>query len=190
MGRNMWHGHYALRKKSGQEKANLKKITGRKSPLSVFQPGPHMHSVMSYSQDGIKLTKGFEGLRLRAYKDGAGVITIGYGHTRKVFEGMEITEEIANAFLRADIREAELCVNNCVTLDSIPQNMFDALVDFVFNLGCSALRNSTMLKLLNNKNFAGAANEFEKWSHVSGKVVAGLLRRRMAEELIFTKGEK
>lgn len=141
----------------------------------------------TYSGNGIRLTEQFEGCPLDAYKDCAGVWTIGYGHTRGVFPGMSITHEIAEAFLKADIKAAETTVNKLVTAP-ITQNEFDALVDFEFNTG--GLKNSTLLRLLNLRNYEGAAREFVKWSHVSGKVVAGLLRRREAEENLFVLGDK
>ena len=70
----------------------------------------------------------------------------------------------------------------------LTQNEFDTLADFAFNAGCGAFAGSTMLKLLNAGNYAGAAGQFELWDHAAGKVVAGLLRRRDAEEAEFKAG--
>ena len=62
------------------------------------------------------------------------------------------------------------------------------MVDLAFNIGTNAEKGSTLLKLVNAGDFANAANEFAKWSHASGVVVAGLLRRRLAEKEEFTNG--
>jgi GH24 family phage-related lysozyme (muramidase) len=68
---------------------------------------------------------------------------------------------------------------------ALTQGEFDALVDFTFNLGSGNLQSSTLLKLVNEGQFETAAKEFEKWDLAGGKVVAGLLRRRKAEEQEF-----
>src|SRR5471030_674440 len=93
---------------------------------------------LTYSGAGIALTKGFEGLRLKAYRDCAGVLTIGYGHTgTDVVVGLVIDEPRAEELLRNDLQEAVDCVNRSVTVE-ISQKQFDALVDFCFNVGCGA----------------------------------------------------
>lgn len=137
------------------------------------------------SDAGISLIKRFEGLRLEAYLDAVGVWTIGYGHTGPdVFRGRTITEEEADALLRKDLGSAENCVRAAVSVP-ISQGEFDALVSFVFNLGCGALRRSTLLRLLNGGDHDGAALEFAKWNKADGKVLAGLTRRRAAEAELF-----
>lgn len=135
---------------------------------------------MRYSKQGLALTEQFEGCRLTAYLDQVGVPTIGYGHTRGVHLGMTCTQEQAEAWLREDIALCEQDVNTHVKVP-LAQGEFDALVDFAFNLGCQSLNGSTLLRLLNAGDYHGAAAEFEKWDHVGGKIVAGLLRRRQAE---------
>jgi len=67
----------------------------------------------------------------------------------------------------------------------LQQNEFDALVDFVFNLGRGAFAGSTLLKNLNAGQFDAAATQFDLWDHAGGQVVAGLLRRRQAEQAMF-----
>jgi lysozyme len=151
------------------------------------EPVPAVSNHLTYSKQGLELTKKFEGCRLTAYQDARGVWTIGYGHTGpEVHEGMTITQEEADTLLANDIKWASEVVNRMVTGYPLLQQEFDALVDFVFNVGAKAFAESTMLAELNQGNPVGAANEFEKWSHVSGKVVAGLLRRRDAERAEFT----
>jgi lysozyme len=111
--------------------------------------------------------------------------TIGVGHTGpEVKYGLVWTQDQADAQLLADVAGAVAAVNRLVTTP-LTQGEFDALVDFVFNLGVGAFAGSTMLKLLNAGNHAAAAHEFEKWDMAGGKHVAGLLRRRVAEEHEF-----
>lgn len=139
------------------------------------------------SQAGINLIKSFEGCRLKAYQDSVGVWTIGYGHTSGVYSGMTITEEQAEAFLKADLGTSERAVNRLVTY-IINQNQFDALVSFTFNLGSGNLAESTLLKKLNKGDITGAANEFDKWIYAGGEVLKGLVRRRAAEKEMFLTG--
>lgn len=139
---------------------------------------------MTYSKDGLALTEKFEGFRLTAYQDVGGVWTIGYGHTKDVQPGQVISINQADQFLMDDIQYAEDTVNELVTV-KLTQSEFDALVDFVFNVGEGNFKNSTMLKLLNSGQYLMAATEFAKWSHVSGKIVADLLNRRITEEKEF-----
>lgn len=139
------------------------------------------------SQNGINLIKSFEGCRLTAYQDSAGVWTIGYGHTAKVYSSMKITEEQAIKFLKSDIKNAENAVNSRVTY-IINQNQFDALVSFTYNVGVGNFSSSTLLKKLNQSDILGAANEFDKWVNAGGKVLKGLVRRRASEKDIFLDG--
>lgn len=140
---------------------------------------------MDYSRDGLHLTKQFEGCRLVAYQDQVGVWTIGYGHTRGVTSGMTCTQEQAEAWLQEDIARVVDAINSGVTV-VLTQGEFDALVDFGFNLGVHALKHSTLWRKLNDGDFEGAAAEFPKWDMAGGKHVAGLLRRRLAEQKRFT----
>lgn len=135
---------------------------------------------MNYSKQGLALTESFEGCRLVAYQDIRGIWTIGYGHTRYVHPNDTCTQAQAEQWLQQDI---QLCVDEVNKYVTVPltQGEFDALVDFAFNLGCASLNGSTLLRLLNQGDHQGAAGEFEKWSHAGGQVVAGLLRRRLAE---------
>lgn len=139
---------------------------------------------MIYSKAGLHLTESFETLRLVAYPDVGGVWTIGWGHTFDVREGDTCTGLQALQWLLSDIKTAEHNVNVLVKVE-LTQAEFDALVDFAFNVGVEAFRDSTMLRFLNLSNYLGAANEFERWHYVKGKECAGLLRRREQEEALF-----
>lgn len=138
-----------------------------------------------YSDAGLSLTKRYEGLRLRAYQDQGGVWTVGYGHTGKeVRAGLEITPLQAEAYLRADMRNAIDCVNRLVT-SPIEQRHFDALVDFCFNAGSGNLTRSDLLRKVNARDWPAAAEQFGLWINVNGHPNRGLVRRRAAETAMF-----
>jgi lysozyme len=140
---------------------------------------------LTYSKDGLTLTEQFEGCRLVAYQDQVGVWTIGYGHTGSgVVSGLTITQDQAEDLLTSDVAASAAYVNAAVMVE-LQQNEFDALVDFVFNLGRGAFAGSTLLKNLNAGQFDAAAAQFDLWDHAGGQVVAGLLRRRQAEQAMF-----
>jgi lysozyme len=141
-----------------------------------------------YSNAGLGMTKRFEGLRLQAYQDAAGIWTIGYGHTGSdVHAGLTITEMEASSLLCKDIAIAVDCVNRAVIAE-ISQQQFDALVDFCFNAGRGNFRNSSLLRYVNSADFAAAAVQFGLWVHAGGEVQAGLVRRRRAEAEMFRSG--
>jgi lysozyme len=140
---------------------------------------------MNISENGIALVKNSELCRLDSYQDPVGVWTVGYGHTGpEVKEGLHITQDAAEALLLSDLETVEKCIANSVSVN-LTQGQHDALCSFVFNLGCSALRNSTLLRLLNAGDDIGAAEQFKRWDHAGGKVLAGLTKRREAEAEMF-----
>jgi lysozyme len=140
--------------------------------------------MMNISEQGLELIRQHEGCRFTAYRDSVGMLTIGYGHTKGVQENDTCTAEQAAAWLSEDVKTAENCVNSAVSVE-VTHGEFDALVSFTFNLGCAALRNSTLLRKLNAEDFEGAAAEFHKWNHANGVVLAGLTARREAEREMF-----
>ena len=139
---------------------------------------------MNISQEGLSLIKKFEGCELEAYKCAAGVWTIGYGSTDGVNEGMEISQERAEMLLLEDVAVFEESVNKLVEVP-LEQNQFDALVSWTFNLGSTNLKNSTLLKVLNDKDYEGVPAQIKRWNKAGGKVLQGLIRRREAEALLF-----
>jgi lysozyme len=143
---------------------------------------------MKPSENAENLAEQFEGCKLEAYQDQAGVWTIGYGHTKGVTMESRITGETAGLLLLEDLDVAAEAVNTLVKVP-LNQNQFDALCDFVFNLGQGSFGASTMLKLINNGQFDQAGQEFSKWDKVRLNGVLtpsqGLLRRRLAEKVLF-----
>ena len=145
---------------------------------------------MEYSKQGLALTESFESCRLTAYQDVRGIWTCGWGSTGPdIVEGTIWTQEQADSRLVMDMQLAVSAVNRLVTI-GLSQGAFDAIVDFCYNCGIEAFEGSTMLKLINAGNLEAAGEEFQLWDHASGKVVAGLLRRRIAEEQEFTNGNQ
>ena len=140
--------------------------------------------MMQISKAGLDLIKQFEGLYLNAYRCPAGVPTIGYGHTAGVAMGQTITQQQADDYLRRDVRQFARAVARLVTVP-LTQGQFDALVSFAFNLGEGALAQSTLLRLLNAGDYAGAAAQFDRWNKAGGRVLPGLVRRRAAERALF-----
>ena len=141
-------------------------------------------SNMNIGQRGIEIIKHFEGCELEAYKCPAGVWTIGYGHIKGVSEGMSITQEQAEQMLLDELKEYENYINELVVVD-LSQNQFDALVSWVYNLGPANLKSSTLLKVLNSGDYAGVPEQIERWNKAGGKVLEGLIRRRLAESSLF-----
>lgn len=148
---------------------------------------------MRLSDVGLAHLKSFEGLRLEAYPDPGSAdglpITIGYGSTRTMggaawMIGDRITEAEAAQLLRRDAAVAEAAVNRLVQVP-LTQAQYDALVSFAFNVGAGAFESSTLLRLLNAGDYAGAATQFDRWVHNDGKKLAGLVRRRAAEREMF-----
>ena len=126
----------------------------------------------------------FEGLRLTAYEDAAGVLTLGYGHTKGVRRGDKISEYYAKVLLKQDIAEFEEEVKKLGVAQT--EGQLDALVSFAFNLGIERLKQSTLLKVICN---GGSKNqitrEFKKWVYAGGKKLPGLERRREWEARRF-----
>lgn len=141
---------------------------------------------MTISEKGLALIREFEGFKPFAYRDSAGLWTIGVGHKLKPGERypIGITEVQAEALLKQDAATAEGDVNRLVKV-VLTQNQFDALVSWTYNLGGGSLEHSTLLRLLNEGDYAGAADQFPLWDHAGSKVSEGLLRRREAERMMF-----
>ena len=133
---------------------------------------------------GLELICQFEGIRESAYRDSVGVWTIGVGHTKGVKRGDHITHDEAMRLLQEDIKWVEQCLNHEINVP-LTQNQVNSLGSWVFNLGCGALKHSTLRKKLLAGDMHGAAKEFPKWCHAGHRKLKGLVRRRAAEREIF-----
>lgn len=141
---------------------------------------------MELSAKGEALIKGFETLQLKAMKPTPyDKWTIGWGHTgHEVVEGLVWTPEQAEDAFIHDVAGAEFAVIRSTDV-ALTQNQFDALVSFTFNVGTDNEAHSTLCRLVNATAWPAAADEFPKWNHQNGKVLAGLTRRRTAERALF-----
>lgn len=163
-----------------------------------------MNEELSIGPDGAEICHHYEQLRLQAYPDpgsprakalragkpAAGLSgapwTIGWGDTGPdVVEGLTITREEADRrFARRMALEFEPAVRAAVKVP-LNQRQFDALVSIFYNAGVGALSASTLVRMLNLGDFAGAAAQFLRWNTSGGQVMKGLQRRREAERLVF-----
>ena len=125
-----------------------------------------------------------EGLSLEAYRDAAGVVTIGYGHTKDVEMGDKISPWWAKELLVNDIREVEEQVRALGVARTEAQ--LDALVSFAFNLGIGRLKNSTLLRFIREqRNMREIKREWNRWVYAGGQRLKGLERRRAWEAKRF-----
>lgn len=132
---------------------------------------------MKASNKCINAIKGFETLHLKAYKCPAGVLTIGYGHTRGVKRGQVITKVQADVLLKGDVLNVEKSLNSMSI--TFTQGQFDALVDFCFNLGMVKFIGSTLYtKILVHATDDEIATQFRRWVYGGGKKLDGLVKRR------------
>ena len=140
---------------------------------------------MKTSQAGLDLIAKYEGIRLKAYKCSAGVLTIGIGSTRyedgsPVQAGDVLPSEAAAYKLFANtLGQYERAVSK---LSGLKQCQFDALVSLCYNIGVGAFGKSTVFKrVANNPDDPTIRDALMMWSKVAGKTVQGLVNRRKAE---------
>lgn len=143
--------------------------------------------------NGINLIAELEGLELKAYKCPAGIFTIGLGNTfyadgSKVKEGDKITKEQAYYLFHLIATKFEKVINDSVK-KPLTQNQFNSLFCFCYNVGTTAFKNSTLLRLVNiNPKDANIAKQFLRWNKIAGVPSKGLTNRRIKESAIyFTK---
>jgi lysozyme len=151
--------------------------------------------VIEVPQAAIDLAKRFEGFE-RKVKRGieiaavpyicpAGFWTIGYGHLCDP-KHPPITEAEAEVFLARDLQTAlAATLRFCPVLATEPEGRLAAIVDFTFNLGAGRLQTSTLRRRVNQREWAAAAKELHRWVYGGGKVLPGLVKRRMAEVALF-----
>lgn len=141
----------------------------------------------------IDLVKQFEGLSLRPYLCPAQVWTIGYGATRdlageKVIRNTPpITQAEADQLIRRDLGWAAKWVGRLVHVPLSPKQK-SALISFVFNLGPTNFRSSTLRKRINSGDFDDVPNQLLRWVYGGGRKLAGLERRRIAEAYLWVEG--
>ena len=143
---------------------------------------------MSAISKALELIKAFEGCKLKAYLCPAGVPTIGWGATGPdVRLGMVWTQDQADNRLLTDAARFARGVAQLVKVP-VNDNQGGALISFAYNVGLGNLAMSTLLRLLNGGNYAGASAQFMRWDKAGGKRLTGLTRRRAAERALFDHG--
>ena len=145
---------------------------------------------MKPSQKCFDLIKKYEGFKDKAYLCPAGVPTIGFGSTMwtdgsRVRLGQTITMDGAQKLL------AYYLVNVLHFIpENVNQNQFDSLCSFIYNVGVSNFRKSTLLKKVKeNPERLDIRDEFMKWTlaRKNGQLVQlpGLVKRRQAEADLY-----
>lgn len=147
--------------------------------------------IMDLSTAGLDKLKKEEGFSPVPYRDAQG-FSIGYGHYILPHEKdtlKNVTEEQARELLHKDTAIAANAVKRLVKVP-LTQNQFDALVSFVYNVGVGAFSKSNLLRQLNSKNYAAAAQQFPVWNKMTTPggekvVIAALVKRRAHEQELF-----
>lgn len=137
-----------------------------------------------------KLIKLAEGYSSTPYLCAGGVWTIGFGATRganfepitKAHPQIDITT--ANKWFYRDVKIFELGVRRD-TKTQLNDNQFSALVSLAYNIGQGNFRASTLLRRLNRGDYEGCADNFWQWRRANGVILAGLVKRRELERLMF-----
>ena len=146
-------------------------------------------------QAAIELAKRFEGFhrvpradpgRAHPYICPAGFWTVGYGHLCDA-KHPSISMEEGEAYLVTDMADAlRATLRYCPVLATEPVGRLAAIVDFTFNLGAGRLQTSTLRRRVNQRQWAAAGQELQRWVYGGGRVLPGLVLRRSAEAaLIF-----
>ena len=147
-------------------------------------------------QETAPLTKEFEGLHrlykglVYPYRDPVGFPTQGWGRLLSRNRTLSLatwparTVEECELWLEEDLRKHCIGVLRMVKVP-ITSGQLAALTDFSFNLGSAALRDSTLLRRLNEGEYFAAANQFPRWVFAGAVKLPGLVRRRAAERALF-----
>ena len=147
---------------------------------------------MKISEYAEVVMKEHEGLRLKAYRCPAGVLTIGYGHTLNVKPGDVISKDTADRLFVEDVERVERQLDAENYSKHLSQGQYDAVIDFIFNLGWGKYRSSTLRKkLLCNVNDVTIPDEFRRWVYgtdpkTGAKIMLpGLVKRREWEAQMY-----
>ena len=149
------------------------------------------------SEQGTRFVAQFEGFDPRLVNDAAGHCTIGFGHLVHLgpCDGNEpaefksgITKERGLELLAQELADTAEIVSRLVIVP-LSQAQFDALISFVFNVGQTRFATSTLLKLLNQGNYAAVPAQLRRFVFASGRRLPGLIARRAAEGRLFSTGD-
>lgn len=136
---------------------------------------------------GLALIREFESCVLHVYRDAVGIPTIGYGHVLLPGERFgAITHAQAETLLQSDVAPRVAALRRMLQRPAT-EHQFNALLSWMFNVGETAARRSTLIRKFNAGDVDGAAAEFRRWSFAGGKVLRGLVRRRRRERELFMR---
>jgi lysozyme len=142
--------------------------------------------VYSISKKGLEFIGEFEGFRGKAYLCPAGYPTIGFGHVIKDNEYLTIlTEEEALLLLKKDLKYIEAILNKLIKVN-LSETQYIALCSLAYNIGCGAFQRSSLRQKVNREEFEEVPLEFLKWVRVRGRILPGLVKRRIAEAELFS----
>ena len=123
-----------------------------------------------------------EGYSDTAYRDTAGIATVGFGQADGVKMGDRTDPVRALKTLEDSLDAHAKGMVQCIHVP-VSQGEYDAYLDFTYNVGVSAFCHSTLNKKLNSSDYVGACLELLKWDQAGGKVLPGLVKRRQEEYL-------
>lgn len=126
----------------------------------------------------------FEGQETEAYLDPVGIVTICYGHTETAKLGQRKAPDECKALLERDLEQHVRAAASLVQVPVTPTQLA-ALGSLTYNIGPGNLAKSTLLRKLNAGDYCGAGAEFPRWNKAKGKVLRGLIARRLAEQALF-----
>lgn len=147
--------------------------------------------MIGINKQGIEFIKKLEGFRAKPYKDLAGVKTIGYGHTEllgrlRIPDNMVINEREGSEILYDDVLFFERIIQkHYIDYDKLSVNKRTALVSFIYNLGETNFKTSTLLKRLKENRFDCVPIEMMRFCMSNKNFVKGLLDRRLKEAYYF-----
>ncbi|PPR00136.1 hypothetical protein CVT24_008938 [Panaeolus cyanescens] len=163
-------------------------VTALPSSTVAACTGPTVNSAT------VSAIKGFEGFVASPAPDPIGLPTVGYGHKcrntgcTEVPYSFPLSTSTASSLLSSDLVQFQNCVTNAIaSAVRLNANQYGALVSWTFNVGCSNMSSSTLIRRLNNKEDPNtvAAQELPKWNLANGQVLPGLVTRRAAEVRLF-----
>ena len=139
-----------------------------------------------------ELCRRFEGFSSKPYICPAGYATIGYGTVYKpggekvTMQDMPISQALAEEWLIYELRHTyapgviRLCPASVAN-----ERLFNALVDFTYNLGVGRLQTSTLRRKVNAGDLSGVKEQLMLWVRGGGRVLPGLVKRRAAEAALL-----
>ncbi|HBR1254780.1 TPA: lysozyme [Klebsiella pneumoniae] len=135
---------------------------------------------LQVSQQGLQLIADAEGCRTEPYQCSAGVWTNGIGHTEGVTPKSIISERQAAVSLILDVLRVQRGLAACIDA-RMPQQVYDAVVSFAFNVGVFAACSSTLAAYLRQGEWRDACLQLSRWVFVKGVRNKGLENRRERE---------